>query len=81
MNSAMNAEIPSSLNHNFLSIMEASVNAGEELIPAARAYFKSPYTVREKLLKVFYFESETDKIFQDLHSVHLFRNERTRSCT
>jgi predicted phosphate transport protein (TIGR00153 family) len=55
-------EIPESLNHNFISITEASVSAGEELIPAARAYFKSPYTVREKLLKVYYFESETDKI-------------------
>jgi len=55
-------DIPQSLNHNFISITEASVSAGEELIPAARAYFKSPYTVREKLLKVYYFESETDKI-------------------
>ena len=55
-------EIPDSLNHNFISIMEASVSAGEELIPAARAYFTSPYTVREKLLKVYYFESETDKV-------------------
>ena len=55
-------DIPASLNNNFISIMEASVCAGEELIPAARAYFKAPYTVREKLLKVYYFESETDKI-------------------
>ena len=55
-------DIPSSLNNNFISITEASVSAGEELIPAARAYFKAPYTVREKLLKVYYFESETDKI-------------------
>jgi uncharacterized protein len=31
-------------------------------VPAARAYFKAPHTVREKLLKVYYFESETDKI-------------------
>ena len=55
-------DIPASLNREFISITEASVSAGEELIPAARAYFKSPYTVREKLLKVYYFESETDKI-------------------
>ncbi len=55
-------DIPASLNNNFISIMESSVCAGEELIPAARAYFKAPYTVREKLLKVYYFESETDKI-------------------
>lgn len=55
-------DIPSSLNKNFISLTETSVSAAEELIPAARAFFKSPYTVREKLLKVYYFESETDKI-------------------
>jgi len=55
-------EIPSTLNKNFISLTETSVNAAEELIPAARLYFKAPYTVREKLLKVYYFESETDKI-------------------
>jgi predicted phosphate transport protein (TIGR00153 family) len=55
-------EIPVSLNINIISLTETSVNSAEELIPAARAYFKAPYTVREKLLKVYYFESETDKI-------------------
>jgi len=55
-------DIPETLNKNFISLSETSVNAAEELIPAARAYFKAPYTVREKLLKVYYFESETDKI-------------------
>jgi uncharacterized protein len=55
-------DIPASLNKNFISLAETSVSAAEELIPAARAYFKAPYTVREKLLKVYYFESETDKI-------------------
>jgi len=55
-------DIPVSLNKNFMSLAETSASAAEELIPAARAYFKAPYTVREKLLKVYYFESETDKI-------------------
>jgi predicted phosphate transport protein (TIGR00153 family) len=55
-------DIPASLNKNFISLAETSVSAAEELVPAARAYFKAPYTVREKLLKVYYFESETDKI-------------------
>ena len=55
-------EIPASLNKNFISLTGISVSAAEELVPAARAYFKAPYTVREKLLKVYYFESETDKI-------------------
>jgi len=79
-------EIPESLNKNFISIMEASVSAGEELIPAARAYFKAPYTVREKLLKVYYFESETDKIskttkkiiFQEMKEIDLAQKAHLR---
>jgi uncharacterized protein len=77
--------IPAPLNKDIISLTETSVSAAEELIPAARAYFKAPYTVREKLLKVYYFESETDKIslatkkiiFQDMpeldlaHKAHL----------
>jgi hypothetical protein len=55
-------EIPEKLNNDIISLAEASAFAAEELVPAARAYFKAPYTVREKLLKVYYFESETDKI-------------------
>jgi predicted phosphate transport protein (TIGR00153 family) len=79
-------DIPASLNNNFISIMEASVCAGEELIPAARAYFRAPYTVREKLLKVYYFESETDKvsrnttriIFQEMKELDLAHKAHLR---
>ncbi len=55
-------EIPLSLGKSFINLSDTSTSAAEELVPAARAYFKAPYTVREKLLKVYYFESETDKI-------------------
>jgi hypothetical protein len=79
-------EIPSSLNKNFISLAETSINAAEELIPAARAYFKAPYTVREKLLKVYYFESETDKlsfstkriIFQEMTNLDLAHKAHLR---
>lgn len=79
-------EIPSSLNKNFISLAETSINAAEELIPAARAYFKAPYTVREKLLKVYYFESETDKlsfstkkiIFQEMATLDLAHKAHLR---
>lgn len=79
-------DIPANLNNNFISIMEASVCAGEELIPAARAYFRAPYTVREKLLKVYYFESETDKvsrnttriIFQEMKDLDLAHKAHLR---
>jgi predicted phosphate transport protein (TIGR00153 family) len=59
-------EIPQKLNNSFINLIEVSVSTGEELIPATRAYFKAPFTVREKLLKVYYFESETDKVAYDL---------------
>jgi predicted phosphate transport protein (TIGR00153 family) len=59
-------QIPEKLNKEIITLSEASANAAEELLPAARAYFKTPFTVREKLLKVYYFESETDKIAFDI---------------
>ena len=79
-------EIPASLNKNIISLTETSINAGEELIPAARAYFKAPYSVREKLLKVYYFESETDKlsfsikkiIFQEMNELDLAHKAHLR---
>jgi hypothetical protein len=79
-------DIPVSLNKNFISLTETSINAAEELIPAARAYFKAPYSVREKLLKVYYFESETDKlslstkkiIFQDMDDLDLAHKAHLR---
>ncbi len=79
-------DIPESLNNNFISLSETSANAAEELIPAARAYFKAPYTVREKLLKVYYFESETDKIssstkkkiFQEMNELDLAHKAHLR---
>jgi uncharacterized protein len=79
-------DIPSSLNKNLISLTETSINAAEELIPAARAYFKAPYTVREKLLKVYYFESETDKlslstkkiIFQEMDELDLAHKAHLR---
>ncbi len=81
-----NPDIPSSLNKNIISLAETSINSAEELIPAARAYFRAPYTVREKLLKVYYFETETDKIsyatkkiiFQDMKELDLAHKAHLR---
>jgi hypothetical protein len=79
-------EIPEELNKDIITLTEQSANAAEELIPAARAYFKAPYTVREKLLKVYYFESETDKlslktkkrIFQEIKGLDLAHKAHLR---
>ncbi len=79
-------DIPASLNKNFISLTESSLSAAEAIVPAARAYFKAPYTVRELLLKVYYFESETDKIsldtkkiiFQDMNELDLAHKAHLR---
>ena len=79
-------EIPEELNKDLINLTEASANAAEELIPAARAYFKAPYTVREKLLKVYYFEGEADKlslytkkkIFQEVKGLDLAHKAHLR---
>jgi predicted phosphate transport protein (TIGR00153 family) len=79
-------EIPAALDKDIIDLTEASVKAAEELIPAARAYFITPYTVREKLLKVYYFESETDKIalktkkriFQEMNEIDLAHKAHLR---
>jgi len=54
-------KIPGALIHDFISLAEVSGNAAEELMPAARSFFREPHVVREKLLKVYFFERETDK--------------------
>ena len=79
-------EIPASLGKSFINLSDTSASAAEELVPAARAYFKAPYTVREKLLKVYYFESETDKIslgikrtiFQEMDDIDLAHKSHLR---
>ncbi len=53
--------IPVALARDFISLSEVSANSAEELMPAARAFFREPHLVREKLLKVYFFERETDK--------------------
>jgi uncharacterized protein len=78
--------IPESLNRNIISLAETSINSAEELIPAARAFFRAPYTVRDKLLKVYYFETETDKIsfstrkiiFQEMNELDLAHKSHLR---
>ena len=78
--------IPTELNNNFYTITISSSSAAEELVPAARAYFREPYTVREKLLKVYYYESETDKlvvktkkkIFNDMNNLDLAEKNQLR---
>lgn len=78
--------IPESLKNDFISVADVSANAAEELIPAARAFFREPHVVRDKLIKVYYFERETDKssfnikkkIFHDMPELNLAEKAHLR---
>lgn len=79
-------DIPESLKSDFIRLTEASASAGDELIPAIRTYFTTPYLVRDKLIKVYFFENETDKlsteiktrIFQHMPELDLARKAHLR---
>ncbi|MBM3421291.1 MAG: DUF47 family protein [Bacteroidetes bacterium] len=59
-------DIPDELKDDFLRLVEVSASAGDELIPAIRTYFTTPYLVRDKLIKVYFFEDETDKLSTEI---------------
>jgi len=79
-------KVPASLSQDFISLAEVSSNAAEELIPAARSFFREPHLVRDKLIKVYYFERETDKssfnikkkIFHDMPELSLAEKAHLR---
>ncbi|NOR86389.1 MAG: DUF47 family protein [Bacteroidales bacterium] len=57
--------IPEVLNNDLIRLTETSVKAAEMVIPACRAIFNDPNTVKDKLNKVYYYEKETDKLAFD----------------
>jgi predicted phosphate transport protein (TIGR00153 family) len=81
--------IPASLADDFISLSEVSANAAEELVPAARAFFRQPDLVREKLIKVYFFERETDKaafqlkkkVFHEMNDLSLAEKAHLRYIT
>lgn len=78
--------IPAALAGDFVSLAEVSGNSAEELIPAARTFFREPHLVREKLIKVYFFERETDKaafqlkkrVFHDMTDLSLAEKAHIR---
>ncbi len=71
--------IPSELNQDLTKLTELSVLSIDSLIPAARAYFRNPESVKEQLHRVYLYEKETDKlalsikrrVFQDMPQLKL----------
>jgi len=71
--------IPAEIYADFIKLTELSTMAVESLIPAAKAYFKNPEDIHEKIHRVYFYEKETDKqaqnlkrkVFHDLSSLKL----------
>ena len=71
--------IPSELNQDLIKLTELSGAAIESVVPAARAYFRDPESVKEKLHRGYLFEKEADKladsikrrVFQDMPQIKL----------
>ena len=58
--------VPSELNNDFIKLTEFSTLAVESALPAAKAYFRSPDEVADKISRVYFYETETNKWAQAL---------------
>ncbi len=58
--------IPSELNSEFMKLTEFSTLAVEAVVPAAKAYFKAPDTVPDKISRAYFYEKEAIKYSQTI---------------
>ena len=58
--------IPSELNPEFMKLTEFSTLAVEAVVPAAKAYFKTPETVQDKINRTYFYEKEAVKYSQTI---------------
>ncbi len=71
--------IPAELHKDMTKLTELSVMAVDTVIPAARAYFRDPGSIKEKIHRVYLYEQEADKladsikrkVFQDMPNLKL----------
>ena len=71
--------IPVELNADFLKLTDLSMLAVETTIPAAKAYFRTPEAITEKIHRVYFYEKEADKqakalkrkVFQGMENLKL----------
>jgi len=54
--------IPTEIHQDLIKLTELSGSAVDSVIPATRAYFRDPESVKEKLHRVYLFEKEADKL-------------------
>lgn len=58
--------IPSELNPEFMKLTEFSTLAVEAIVPAAKAYFKAPEAVPDKISRAYFYEKEAVKYSQTI---------------
>jgi uncharacterized protein len=71
--------IPSEIHTELIKLTELSGSAIESVIPAAKAYFRQPESVKESLHRVYLYEKEADKladaikrkVFQEMPNLRL----------
>jgi len=54
--------IPKKLNEDLLKLTDISTLAVGELIPAARAFFREPHSIKDKIHRVYFYEQEADQL-------------------
>ncbi len=68
--------IPEELHDDIQNLTDLAVTACEELIPAARLFFKEPHKVRNQLNKVYFYERECDNISNKIKK-HIFHEMKS----
>ena len=68
--------IPSELNSEFMKLTEFSTLAVESVVTAAKAYFKAPETVQDKINRAYFYEKEAVKYAQTIKRT-VFHNMQT----
>ena len=58
--------IPKELNPEFMKLTEFSTLAVEAVVPAAKAYFKSPETIPDKISRAYFYEKEAVRYSQTI---------------
>ena len=72
-----NLDIEEDFHEDFLLLINAVVETVESIVRAVRAFFKNISAVADHLDKVYYWESESDKISTRLQRA-IFRKEELR---
>lgn len=81
--------IPKKLNTDFDKLTEVSCASAEAVVPAVRAFFNNPSSVKDNEHRVYYYEKETDvlaaelkkKIFHDVKDLKLSQKIHLRYFT